>query len=36
MNFIASAGPGLLDRLAASRAAASFRPAGVSSRAADA
>ena len=36
MNFIASAGPGLLDRLAASRTAASFRPAGVSSRAADA
>ena len=36
MTFIASAGPGLLDRLAASRAAASFRPAGVSSRAADA
>jgi hypothetical protein len=36
MNFIASAGPGLLDRLAASRAAASFRPASVSSRAADA
>lgn len=36
MNFIASAGPGLLDRLAASRAAVSFRPAGVSSRAADA
>ncbi|PIM50816.1 hypothetical protein CS062_22950, partial [Roseateles chitinivorans] len=34
MNFISSTGSGLLDRLAASRAASSFRPAGVSARAA--
>lgn len=34
MHFISSTGSGLLDRLAASRAASSFRPAGVPARAA--